>query len=112
MRLATWSDGAAAAATDAALEALAERDDPRGAPATSGPMADSLPPAALEDGRDLMLDAVARRPGWGPHRFLLGRIERERQARLNRPTAGRSIGSFLSTSPAWPHPEWTLCMRP
>ena len=79
MRLATWPDGSAAAATDAALEAGGERSDSVGAPDMIGTEAGSLPAAALKEGRDLMLDAVARRPGWGLHRFLLGRIERRLQ---------------------------------
>ncbi len=82
MRLAVWPDGAAAAAADAAVDGPPDRE------ASSEQRrlwleAQATRDAELEGGRDLMLDAVARRPGWGPHRFLLGRAVRTLQHRPN-----------------------------
>lgn len=69
MRLQPASDLAGAAAVSAALREAASR--------TAGGAEPAPRPLRREDlraGRDLMLAAVAYRPGWAMHRFLLGEI--------------------------------------
>lgn len=80
MRLAPWPDVAAAAAADAALDGPPDRE----ASAEQKRLwqeSQASRDAELEGARDLMLEAVARRPGWGPHRFVLGRTVRTLQRR-------------------------------